>query len=114
VNLDGTSPDGTEERVGVLAIFKVCTHLGCLYEWVQVTTRFECPCHGSRFALTGDYLAGPARRSLDRFVIQALAPDGSIRAETNANGDPLIVEPDDILVIDTGQIIQGTSDITPA
>lgn len=113
VNVDDESPDG-EPRQGVLALFKVCTHLGCLYEWVQVTFRFECPCHGSKFSLTGDYLAGPARRSLDRFVIKAIAPDGTVRAQTNDQGDPLIVEPDDQLVIDTGARILGSSDIVIA
>jgi cytochrome b6-f complex iron-sulfur subunit len=113
VNLDREGPRG-EPRKGVLAIFKVCTHLGCLYDWVDVTFRFECPCHGSKFDLTGDYLAGPARRNLDRFVIQAQDAGGNIRAQTNENGDPLLVEPDDILVIDTGSRIWGSSDIIPA
>ena len=112
VNVDTESPDG-EPRKGVLAIYKVCTHLGCLYEWVPVTTRFECPCHGSKFALTGDYLAGPARRSLDRFVIQAIAPDGSIK-QTDPEGNPLEINGDETLVIDTGQRILGSSDIVPA
>lgn len=111
VNVD-TEVNG-EPRKGVLAIYKVCTHLGCLYEWVPMTNRFECPCHGSKFQLTGDYIVGPARRSLDRFVIQAVAPDGSIK-ETDAQGNPLIVGTDDELIIDTGQRILGSSDITPA
>jgi len=113
VNLDIEGPDGVL-RQGILALYKVCTHLGCLYEWVPVTTRFECPCHGSKFSLTGDYLAGPARRSLDRFVIQALGPDGTVRAQTDPEGTPLVVNEDDILVIDTGQRILGSSDIVPA
>lgn len=112
VNLD-TEFNG-EPRKGVIALYKVCTHLGCLYEWVPMTGRFECPCHGSKFALTGDYLAGPARRSLDRFVIQAVGPDGQVRAQTDPEGDPLIVNPDDQLVIDTGNRILGSSDIVPA
>jgi cytochrome b6-f complex iron-sulfur subunit len=112
VNLDIESPDG-EPRKGVMAIYKVCTHLGCLYEWVPVTGRFECPCHGSKFALTGDYLAGPARRSLDRFVIQAIAPDGSIK-QTDLEGNPLEINGDETLVIDTGQRILGSADIVPA
>jgi cytochrome b6-f complex iron-sulfur subunit len=102
-----------EPRKGVVAIYKVCTHLGCLYEWIPMTGRFECPCHGSKFQLTGDYIAGPARRSLDRFVIKAVAPDGSIR-ETDLDGNPLVVNDDDTLIIDTGQRILGSSDITPA
>ncbi len=116
VNVAGKSPAG-EERKGIMALFKVCTHLGCLYDWADVTVRFECPCHGSRFTLAGDYLAGPARRSLDRFVIKAYSPDDltAPRVQTNKeNGDPLEVEPSDILVIDTGEIIPGSSDIIPA
>ena len=109
-----TEDDSGEPSAGVLALFKVCTHLGCLYEWIDVTSRFECPCHGSKFALNGDYLAGPARRSLDRFVILAFAPDGTLRDQTNAEGDPLLVRPDDVLVVDTGQRILGSSEIIPA
>jgi cytochrome b6-f complex iron-sulfur subunit len=111
VNVD-REIDG-ESRQGVLAIYKVCTHLGCLYEWVPMTSRFECPCHGSKFELTGDYIAGPARRSLDRFVIQAVAPDGTVK-ETNPDGDPLVVDPEDTIIVDTGQRILGSSDIVPA
>ena len=110
-NVD-TEVDG-ETRQGVLAIYKVCTHLGCLYEWIPMTFRFECPCHGSKFELSGDYIAGPARRSLDRFVIKAVAPNGTVK-ETDAVGNPLVVDPEDMLIIDTGQRILGSSDITPA
>lgn len=111
VNVDAEVDGGSKK--GVLAIYKVCTHLGCLYEWVPMTSRFECPCHGSKFQLTGDYIAGPARRSLDRFVIRAEAPDGSTKI-TNAEGDPLEVNPEDQLFVDTGQRILGSSDIVPA
>jgi cytochrome b6-f complex iron-sulfur subunit len=112
VNLDTEGPKG-EPRKGILALYKVCTHLGCLYAWIPTTFRFECPCHGSKFELTGDYIAGPARRNLDRFVIKAVSPDGAIK-ETDANGNPLIVNGDETLIIDTGQRILGSSDITPA
>jgi cytochrome b6-f complex iron-sulfur subunit len=107
VNLDTTNRHD-ESRKGILALYKVCTHLGCLYEWVPVTHRFECPCHGSKFELTGDYISGPARRSLDRFVIQAVALDGSIK-ETDAEGRPLVVNGDETLIIDTGKRILGAS-----
>ncbi len=105
VNVDMEGPDG-QPRQGIMALYKVCTHLGCLYEWIPMTNRFECPCHGSKFALTGDYIAGPARRSLDRFVIQAVSPDGSIK-ETDPSGGPLVIEGDESLVIDTGKRIMG-------
>ncbi|RME77377.1 MAG: hypothetical protein D6784_03795, partial [Chloroflexi bacterium] len=62
--------------------------------------------HGSKFQLTGDYIAGPARRSLDRFVIKAVAPDGTVK-ETPPDGSPLVVGSDDTLIIDTGKRILG-------
>jgi cytochrome b6-f complex iron-sulfur subunit len=106
VNLDTEAPNG-EPRKGILALYKVCTHLGCLYDWADVTSRFECPCHGSKFALTGDYLAGPAPRNLDRFVIRAISPDGTVKE--NADGQPLQINGDEQLVIDTGNRILGVT-----
>ncbi len=43
----------------------VCPHLGCHYHWNPQTLHFECPCHGSIYALDGKVLGGPAPRSLD-------------------------------------------------
>jgi menaquinol-cytochrome c reductase iron-sulfur subunit len=43
----------------------ICPHLGCEYNWNPKTSHFECPCHGSVFALDGKVLAGPAPRPLD-------------------------------------------------
>ena len=105
MNLDTTNRHG-EPRTGILALYKVCTHLGCLYDWAAITSRFECPCHGSKFELTGDYISGPARRSLDRFVIQAVASDGSIK-ETDAEGKPLVIDGNETLIVDTGKRILG-------
>ena len=90
---------------GVYALYNVCTHLGCLYAWVEATHRFECPCHGSKFSLTGKYLAGPAPRSLDRFVIIARRPDGTI-VETPENGSGIQLNGDETLMIDTGKLIK--------
>ena len=93
---------------GVVALYNVCVHLGCLYGWQPVTTRFECPCHGSKYQKNGTYIEGPAPRSLDRFVIQFKDADGNVLAETNAAGDPLpIPDPNANLVVNTGKIILG-------
>jgi cytochrome b6-f complex iron-sulfur subunit len=59
----------SSEEGDPLAIYMVCTHLGCLYKWEPSTFRFECPCHGSKFTALGHYIEGPAPRSLDLFVI---------------------------------------------
>lgn len=93
---------------GVLALYNVCVHLGCLYGWQPITNRFECPCHGSKYQKDGTYIEGPAPRSLDRFVIRFVDAQGKVLAETNAKGDPLpMPSPNAIMIVDTGKIILG-------
>jgi nitrate reductase gamma subunit len=43
----------------------ICPHLGCEYNWNAQTNHFECPCHGSVYAIDGKVLGGPAPRPLD-------------------------------------------------
>src|SRR5687767_7521349 len=54
-------PDGrfwlVNTESGVLALYMVCTHLGCLYKWVPNNGRFECPCHASQYSRDGAKLA---------------------------------------------------------
>ncbi len=101
---------------GVTALYKVCTHLGCLYKWVPSTDRFECPCHGSKFSREGEWIEGPAPRHLDRFVVRAVDANGNVLAETqggDANADPQAGAPVELppgtveLRIDTGTRVQG-------
>ena len=42
-----------------------CTHLGCLVHFNDTETAWECPCHGSRFAVDGSVIQGPANRPLE-------------------------------------------------
>jgi cytochrome b6-f complex iron-sulfur subunit len=101
---------------GVLALYKVCTHLGCLYKWTPSNNRFECPCHGSKYTREGQWIEGPAPRSLDRFVIQVVDASGGVLAETetgDANVDPAAGGPVEVpsgtteLKIDTGDRVKG-------
>ncbi|MFW5709188.1 MAG: ubiquinol-cytochrome c reductase iron-sulfur subunit [Chloroflexota bacterium] len=73
---------------GFLALYAVCTHLGCLPGWNENNFRFECPCHGSKFEIDGAYIEGPAPRGLDRFNAVITFTDGTT-AITPADGSPI-------------------------
>ncbi|HLF25955.1 MAG TPA: Rieske 2Fe-2S domain-containing protein [Anaerolineae bacterium] len=98
---------------GLMAIYKVCTHLGCLYKFEPSTDRFECPCHGSKFHLDGTKILeeGPAPRGLDRFVVELRDAAGNVVAKTNEQtGEPLPLPADTSgvrVVVKTGQKILG-------
>jgi cytochrome b6-f complex iron-sulfur subunit len=94
---------------GLRALYQVCTHLGCLPKWVPTNFRFECPCHGSKFQLTGEWIEGPAPRHLDKFVATVTYADGSTVA-TPTDGGPIPLDPEREITsiqIDTGARILG-------
>lgn len=95
------------EGEGFVALYGVCTHLGCLPKWTATTHRFECPCHGSKFELNGKYIEGPAPRSLDRFRVTLTFADGS-EAVTNENGDPIPLDGKEVvsIAVNTGARIK--------
>ncbi len=49
-----------DEDGRVHAVSARCTHLGCTVRFNDAERSWDCPCHGSRFGLDGEVLAGPA------------------------------------------------------
>lgn len=60
----------TEDRIAALNI--ICTHLGCIPNWLTNDRKFKCPCHGSGFRPSGINFEGPAPRPLERFKISLI------------------------------------------
>ena len=52
-----------------IALYQRCVHLGCTVPFRDDCDSFKCPCHGSHYNVDGEYLDGPAPRSLDRFQL---------------------------------------------
>jgi Rieske Fe-S protein len=49
------------DRAGVLQTRSAtCTHIGCHLHWNSFETCWDCPCHGSQFAVDGTALNAPA------------------------------------------------------
>lgn len=97
---------------GLLALYGVCTHLGCLPKWVPGNTRFECPCHGSKFEIGGSWIEGPAPRGLDRFPVVVTYTDGSSVTTSTEDGGPIVLDADktiESVSVNTGAKISGPS-----
>jgi len=51
----------------VIALNNVCSHKNCATKYDAAKNDFACPCHKSRFDLTGQPHGGPAKEPLKRF-----------------------------------------------
>jgi cytochrome b6-f complex iron-sulfur subunit len=121
VNLDTTqgnalmkkADDESKDIIGVAAIYKVCTHLGCIYTWTAANDRFECPCHGSKYRLDGRRIESPAPRTLDRFRMEFLDADkkpipGTLSELVDEFYAPVLLPPNAAFIrVDTGDRQMG-------
>lgn len=62
------------DRISALSI--ICTHLGCIPNWLPNDRKFKCPCHGSGYKPNGINFEGPTPRPLERFRL--LVEDGVV------------------------------------
>jgi glycine/D-amino acid oxidase-like deaminating enzyme/nitrite reductase/ring-hydroxylating ferredoxin subunit len=65
LSIDGDKVAAFRDDQGkVHAVSAVCTHMGCLVGWNETDRTWDCPCHGSRFELSGEVIHGPATQPL--------------------------------------------------
>jgi cytochrome b6-f complex iron-sulfur subunit len=84
VNYTGDDKEGQYEGLvgeGVMALYQKCVHLGCRVPFCQQSQWFECPCHGSKYNIAGEYRDGPAPRGLDRFKVTVQG--GTVHVDTS-------------------------------
>jgi glycine/D-amino acid oxidase-like deaminating enzyme/nitrite reductase/ring-hydroxylating ferredoxin subunit len=55
-----------DEQGTLHAVSARCTHMGCSVRFNDAERSWDCPCHGSRFALDGAVLQGPAVEPLEQ------------------------------------------------
>lgn len=53
----------------LVALSAVCTHLGCIVQWVKNKQHFLCPCHAGQFATDGSVLSGPPPKPLAKIPL---------------------------------------------
>jgi Rieske Fe-S protein len=65
---DGLGKKGVyrDEDGDLHAVSLRCPHMGCLVRFNAAERSWDCPCHGSRFAVDGSVLEGPAVSPLER------------------------------------------------
>src|SRR5207248_1596909 len=71
-----------------IALYQRCVHLGCTVPFKDECVSFKCPCHGSHYNVDGEFLDGPAPRSLDRFSLSFNGGDVMVDTGTLNNKVP--------------------------
>jgi Rieske Fe-S protein len=56
---------------GLYAMTSTCTHQGCdmIHDGSVTNSAISCDCHGSRFDINGNPVAGPANAPLQHFAV---------------------------------------------
>ncbi len=51
----------------LIALNALCTHKACTVDWQSEDSEFSCGCHGSKFAIDGKAIQGPATAPLANY-----------------------------------------------
>ncbi len=65
------------------AFSRICPHLGCKIEADYDGKCFICPCHGSKFSLTGEPIQGPAIERLIEYRCEVINHRTAIQVYLN-------------------------------
>jgi len=76
-----TNAKGNNAQGQLFALSQKCPHLGCKVPFCESSGRFECPCHGSKFDLAGEWIQGPAPRGMDQYGLAVV--NDTLVADTN-------------------------------
>ncbi|WP_342643580.1 FAD-dependent oxidoreductase [Rhodoligotrophos ferricapiens] len=69
MKIDGETVAAFRDEQGqVHAVSAVCSHMGCIVGWNETDRTWDCPCHGSRFELSGEVIHGPATKPLGAHI----------------------------------------------
>jgi len=55
---------------GLIAVSRVCTHLGCLVQYDKENKRLLCPCHAGVYDLEGNIISGPPPKPLPKLPLR--------------------------------------------
>lgn len=59
-----------DQSHNIYAVDPSCPHVHCNVAWNSAEKTWDCPCHGSRFSVTGELLTGPAQKGLQKIDIE--------------------------------------------
>ena len=55
-----------DDRGNLHALSPSCTHAGCIVQWNEAESTWDCPCHGGRYTAEGKIVYGPPPSDLKR------------------------------------------------
>jgi Rieske Fe-S protein len=67
---------------GLYGMSAVCTHNGCIIDFVSSSLGFHCPCHNATFSFVGDVTRSPAFQPLVHYAL-CLMQNGNVGIDTS-------------------------------